>query len=265
MKNLFTISQIAKCCQVSQSTIRRLEDRGLLTPVYSDKESGYRYYDCLSATKIMQIKVFLDMGLGYEDIAEYYKTGGGTPVLLQKLEQQMFILKRAYEELKLRIEDKNHLTAEIINLPEYVCYAKEFSGFNTNDRYKDMYNMYMEMIEKGYKPLYTEPVFVVNKRDDFLSGKYEDTKVDYICCVPVEPECASEETVIFPACRVLSALYYGSYDNFRETYLYLGKKVKELGLKPTDYPRTMGLVMPATGPEINPDKFVTRLALPVEG
>ncbi|MCH5213491.1 MAG: MerR family transcriptional regulator [Oscillospiraceae bacterium] len=263
-KDLFTINQIGKVCGISRSTILRLEKRGFLTPVYCNEDSGYRYYDCLCVTKIMQIRAFLDMGLQYDDIAEYYNSGGGTPELLEKLKQRIFILKRAYEEMNLRIEDKNHLTAEIINLPEYVCYAKEFSGLNTENRYNDMYNMYNELIKKGYKPHSSKPVFVINKRDDFLNGKYEDIEVNYICCVPVDPDCASEETVTFPACRVLSALYYGSYDNFRETYLYLSKKVKELGLKPIDYPRTMGLVMPATGQEINPDKYVTRLVLPVE-
>ena len=64
--------------------------------------------------------------------------------------------------------------------------------------------------------------------------------------------------------RMLSVLHYGDYGNFNEAYDFLSKKVREEGLKPAGYPRTLGLVAPYTGREIKPGKYVTRLALPVE-
>ena len=127
-KDFFTINQVSKVCGISRSTILRLEDRGLLTPAYCDKTSGYRYYDNHNIAKLMQIKAFQEMGLQYNDIAEYYNSGGTSAAIAEKLEKQMFILKRALEEMTLRIEDKNYLTWEIINLPDYVCYAREYSG-----------------------------------------------------------------------------------------------------------------------------------------
>ena len=263
-KDLFTIKQVGKVCGVSRSTILRLEDRGLLTPAYCDKKSGYRYYDNHNIAKLMQIKSFQEMGLQYNDIAEYYNSGGTSAAIAEKLEKQMLILKRALEEMTLRIEDKNHLTAEIIQLPDYVCYAKEYSGTSLANRYRDMYNLYHEACEKGYRPLMSEPLFVINKRDDFYDCEFRYKEVNYICCLPLEPDCASEETVIIPGGKVLSILYYGNYETFHEAYNCLGKTVREMNLKPAGYPRTLGLVAPNTGREIKPDKYVTRLVLPIE-
>ena len=50
------------------------------------------------------------------------------------------------------------------------------------------------------------------------------------------------------------------YNLYHEAYNFLGKKVREMNLKPTGYPRTLGLVAPYTGREIKPDKYVIRLA-----
>ena len=263
-KDFFTINHVSKVCGISRSTILRLEDRGLLTPAYCDKTSGYRYYDNHNIAKLMQIKAFQEMGLQYNDIAEYYNSGGISAAIAEKLENQMFILKRALEEMTLRIEDKNHLTWEIINLPDYVCYAREYSGITLADRYRDMYNLYHEACEKGYRPLATEPLFIINKRDDFYDCEFRFKETNYICCLPLEPDCASEETVTIPGGKALSILHYGTYGNFNEVYDFLSKKVREMNLKPADYPRTLGLVAPYTGREIKPDKYVTRLVIPIE-
>ncbi len=45
----------------------------------------------------------------------------------------------------------------------------------------------------------------------------------------------------------------------------LGRKIRELGLKPTGYVRMLGLVAPYTGKAIPGENYVTRLAVPVEG
>ena len=42
-KNLYQISEVAHACNVSRSTILRMEEKGLLYPFYVSKESGRRY------------------------------------------------------------------------------------------------------------------------------------------------------------------------------------------------------------------------------
>lgn len=265
MKNLFTISQATKCCGISRATILRLEGKGLLTPAFVDERTGYRYYDNHNISKILQIKLFLSMDMSYDDILLYYNSNGTSPVLLKTIETKLFTIKRAYEEMKLRIDNKKHLSFEIITLPEYVCYSKEYAGSSIDDKYKDMYNLFHEVVERGYKPLSSEPLFIINKRTDFLDGKFSDVKTDFICCIPLEPDSAPDEATVYPSCKAFSCLYYGNYDNLAEVYNEFGRKIRELNIKPIGYPRALALVAPYTGKEIHKDNYVSRLVVPIEG
>lgn len=265
MKDLFTVRQVGQSCGVSRATILRLENKGLLKPAFIDAQTGYRYYDNHNVSQIMQIQLFLGLGMSYDDILLYYRTNGASPELLRQAESRFFTMKRAYEELKLRVSQPGSLSFEFITLPEYICYAHQFRGTTLEDRYWAMYGLYHEAIEKGYRLLASEPLFVINKRTDFLTGSFSDTEGEFICCVPLEPDHAPEEAVVYPSCRAFSCLYHGDYTRRTEVFNAFGAKIRELGLKPAGDVRTLGLVAPYTGRDISTDCYVTRLAVPLEG
>ncbi len=261
MKELFTIGQVCKCCGVSRSTILRMENRGLLSPAHVDKNTGYRYYDIYNVTKVLHIQMFLNMGLTYDDAYSYYASNGKSPEILATLESRLALLTRAYEEMKLRMDDKQHLQLEIITLPEYVCYQKEFKGTTWSDKYRDMYNLFGEVIEKGYKPLISERLFTVSKYNDEWEKEGENT---YICCVPLEPSCADDNTVFYPSCTAISMLCYGNEKTVSKAYAEFDEKIRTLGLKHTGYKRGMGIVNGYTGKEFSQENYVSRLVVPIE-
>ena len=264
-KELFSVSQVCKVCGISRSTALRLESKGLLTPVYCDKKSGYRYYDNHNINKILQIKAFQEMGLQYDDILEFYSMGGNSSNLVKKLEQRLALLSRTVNEMRLWNDNKKHLSCELIELPDYVCYAREFTGTSFDDEYRDMYGLCTEAFKKGYRMIATEPMFIIQKRDDFFVGGAGIEELNYVCCIPLEPDCASEETTVIPGGKALSILYYGDYKSIRELApALLLEKMKELNLKPAGYLRGLCLIAPYMGKEIGPDKFVTRYVLPVK-
>lgn len=260
MKKLFTVGQVCKCCGISRSTILRMEDRGLLSPARVDENTGYRYYDIYNITKILHIQMFLSMGLTYDDAYSYYASSGKSPELLTALESRLALLTRAYEEMKLRMDDKQHLQMEIITLPENVCYQKEFKGASQDDKYRDMYNLFGEAVEKGYRPLISERLFVINN-NDLSAKKGENT---YICCVPLEPSCADEHTVFYPSCTAFSMLCYGNYQAISKAHAEFDEKIRSLGLKPIGHTRGIGIVSGYTGKEFSQEKYVSRLVVPIE-
>lgn len=264
MKDLFSIRQVCKSCGLSRSTLMRLEERGLLTPAFINEETGFRWYDNFNVSRVMQIKLFLSMDMTYDDIALYYRESGNSPALLARMETKFLLFKRAYEEIKLRMTDEEHLSFEFVELPKYVCYAREFRGATAGDSYQAMYGLYHEAVEKGYRLSASEPLFVINKRTDFIQSEFEETDVDFVCCVPLEPNEAPPEAVVYPPCRAFSCLFSGNYSHRGMIYNELGRKVRELGLKPTGDVRVLGLVAPYTGQEISPNRYVSRLALPIE-
>ena len=93
-KQFFQITEAARACGLSRSTLMRMEERGLLTPVFTAPDSGRRYYDNHNVARIMQIEKFKAMGLGSKEIADYFAQGGEAEVLLEAL-------KPAQERLRL--------------------------------------------------------------------------------------------------------------------------------------------------------------------
>ena len=260
MKKFFTIGQVCKCCGVSRSTILRMESRGLLSPARVDENTGYRYYDIYNVTKVLHIQMFLNMGLTYDDAYSYYSSNGKSPELLAALKNRIALLTRAYEEMKLRMNDKQHLQLDIITLPEYVCYQKEFKGASWSDKYRDMYNLFGEVVEKGYRPLISERLFVINNND----GREKEGENTYICCVPLEPSCADENTVFYPSCTAISMLCYGNEQATSKAYAEFDEKIRALGLKPTGCKRGIGIVSGYTGKEFSRENYVSRLIVPIE-
>lgn len=263
MNQLFTISQVSKSCAISRATILRLEEKGLIHPAKIDKQNKYRYYDIHNITAILQMKHFLHIGMNYDDILLYYQARGRSPQLLKQLEDRMYSIIRTYEEMKLRMSKEEQLHFEMISLPQYVCYAKQFSGLDTEDRYQKMYQLYLEVIEKGYRPLCDESLFIIEKRMDFIEDTYKEEVVDFICCIPLEPQDAPQDALILPACKAFSCLYYGNYNRLPDVYNEFGKKIRELGIVPTDYPRGLGVVASYTGKDISPDDYVSRIIIPI--
>ena len=84
-KQFFQITEAARACGLSRSTLMRMEERGLLTPVFTAPDSGRRYYDNHNVARIMQIEKFKAMGLGSKEIADYFAHGGEAEVLLEAL------------------------------------------------------------------------------------------------------------------------------------------------------------------------------------
>ena len=259
MKNQFTISQVTKSCGISRATLLRLEKRGLLTPALIDEKSGYRYFDNYNIARILQIKHFLSIGLSYDEIYEYFSTNGTSMKLLNSLEQRMNATKRMYEEMNLRIAHRQSQTFEIISLPEYVCYAREYSGGTSAEKYNTMYALYHEAVEKGICPLASEPLFIINKNSDLFCEKENS----FVCCIPIETDNAPDDALVLKSCRALSYLYYGSYDSLPNIRDLFQQKLKELNLRPIDYPRVLGIVAPYTSKEIKKENYVSRIVIPI--
>ena len=88
-KSLFQITEAAHACGVSRSTLMRMEEKGLLAPAYVAPESGRRYYDNHNIARVLQIEKFKSMGLGAQEIADYFVRGGEVSGLLAVLEERL--------------------------------------------------------------------------------------------------------------------------------------------------------------------------------
>ena len=260
--SLFSIRQAAHACGLSRSSLIRLEEKGLLTPVYTDADSKYRYYDNNNIARILQIQKFQRMGFSPEEIISYYEGGGKADELLTILEQRLSVLQQQVVEMRLRSHDVPDMSLSIIEIPETICCVRRYQGALIQDKYHASYDFFHECVEKGIV-LAPEPFFIIDERTDYLEGTLSSTPYDSYVCMPVLPEHAPKDAVTFPSCTALSLLVYGSYGNINEAYLYLGEQVRKRGLTPVGYIRLIALVAPYVGKEIDPDRYCTQLMLPV--
>ena len=261
--SLFSIRQAARACNLSRSSLIRLEEKGLLTPAYTDAKSGYRYYDNNNICRILQIQKFQWMGCSPKEISSYFESGGKADELLATLEQKLSVLQQQVAEMRLRSHDVPDMSLSIIKIPETVCCVRKFQGPLIQDKYHAAYDFLHECIEKGIA-LAPGPFFFIHERTDYLEGKFSSTPYDSYICMPVLPEQAPENAVHIPACTALSLLDYGNYSNIKEGYLYLGEQVRERGLTPAGYVRAIALVAPYVGKEIDPQRYCSQLMLPIE-
>lgn len=261
--SLFSIRQAARACSLSRSSLIRLENKGLLTPAYTDADNGYRYYDNNNISRILQIQKLQWMGFGTEEIRAYYAGGGKADGLLASLENKLSVLQQQVEEMRLRSHGVLDMSISIIEIPESVCCVRRYQGFQIQDKYHATYDFFHECVAKGIS-LAPESPFLINERTDYLEGKITSAPYDFYICIPVLPEQAPEDAVHIPACTALSLLVYGNYSNVNEAHLYLGEQMRKRGLTPAGYVRSIALVAPYVGKEIDPDMYCSQLVLPVE-
>ena len=229
---LFSVSQAARACSLSRSSLIRMEEKGLLAPAYIDADNGYRYYDTYNISRILQIQKFQRMGFGAEEILSYYKGNGKAEALLTILEQRLSVLEQQIAEMRMLSLDVPDMSLSIIRVPETLCCVRRYQGAQVQD---------------------------------YLEGNITAASYDFAICIPVLPKKAPEDAVSIPACTALSLLVYGDYGKLNEAYLYLGEQVRSRGLTPAGYLRTISLVGPYVGKEIDPGRYCSRLVLPIEG
>ena len=261
-KKLFQITEAARACGLSRSTLLRMEERGLLQPAYIAPESGRRYYDNFNVARILQVEKFRAMGLSAEEIADYFVHGGEASGLLAALETRLRELERSVEELRLRAAEGPSTSVQLMRLPAVTCCLRWHRSGTLKERYEAMYGFYSECVRRGCV-LSDEPLFTISDRTDYLSGALSDAPCAFAVCVPVRPETAPDDAVTLPECRVLSVLCCGDYSGADEMWRTLGREVKARSLTPAGLPRVLGIVAPYTGREIETKRYCSRLALPV--
>lgn len=198
-----------------------------------------------------------------DEIIDYYAGRGRADELLARLEEKLSALQENVDEMRLRAHDVPDMSVSVIKVPEMTCCVRSFRGASVQNKYDAMYAFFHECVEKG-TALAAEPLFIINERTDYLEGKISSTPFDSHACIPVLPEQAPEDAIRIPGCTALSLLFYGDYGKLDDAHLYLGKQVKERGLTPSGFVRGISVVGPYVGKEIAPQRYCSRLVLPVE-
>lgn len=102
-KDLYTIGETARLLGVSTQTLRFYDKKDILCPVYTDPETGYRYYSYKQFHVIDRIKYLQGFGLALEDIYSIIK-GGTVDGMMPFLHRQIKSLEEEINEDEKKIK-----------------------------------------------------------------------------------------------------------------------------------------------------------------
>lgn len=110
MKEIISITDMAKLRNISTETLRHYDRIDLLKPVYVDPDTGYRYYSITQYEKIGTIRELKNLGMSLNEIKEYFNNRNveSTRILLseqkKKIEGQIDHLIRLRQEINRKID-----------------------------------------------------------------------------------------------------------------------------------------------------------------
>ena len=103
-KELYSIGETARLFGISTQTLRFYDRKGILSPVYTDPETGYRYYSYMQFHVIDRIKYLQGFGLALEEICAIIKKGT-VDALLSALYHQKEALNNEIAEMQELVKD----------------------------------------------------------------------------------------------------------------------------------------------------------------
>lgn len=103
-QNLFSIGDVAKLFHLSVSSLRHYENVGLITPEYTDPDSGYRYYGARQFEILNSIRYLRALDMPLTEIADFLGNRDVERIEEKLLSQKKTVIAKQ-EELK-RIERK---------------------------------------------------------------------------------------------------------------------------------------------------------------
>lgn len=207
---LFKISQVAKALSVSRATILRMEDSGLLRPAYTDRQSGYRYYDINNLFTIHQILLLRSFGFSTELIRAFMESPSDYNILISHLEERMQSMSRILDKMRMK-------TARIVptiiisdSFPAVNCFQKHVTvKANHQSAAAAFHEALQEAMRLGLRlNLSATPYSQVDIDDLLRIRTHPDHRFSMTICLPVL-EAAGNGIIRQPASEVLYFLWDG--------------------------------------------------------
>ena len=115
---MFRIGDFSKIAQVSGRLLRYYDEIGLLSPEFTDPQTGYRYYSARQLPRLNRILVLKELGLSLEQVARLLARDTSTDEM-----RGMLALRKAQIEQSVQ-EEMERLRAVEARLEEIDAYGK---------------------------------------------------------------------------------------------------------------------------------------------
>lgn len=269
-KDLYQIGEVARLFHLSISLLRHYDKTGLVTPEYTDPDTGYRYYslrqfECLNTIRYLRA---LDMPL--EEIADFLhnRDTGRIQELLSK--QLVQVHKKQQELAVIEHQIKNRLNqiqgalsahpGEIFlekKAPlKLACMKKQLNPEN----YLDLEYSIREM-EQGNSPasIFLGKVGVGLFYESLMAHRFKP--YDFVFIILEEDDPIKGQVIHIPESTWAIVRFHGSHEQAPGFYEKLLAYFKDEGLAPKSFALEMTLI--DYGLTHDQSQFITEIQIPL--
>lgn len=100
---MFRIGEFSKIAQVSGRLLRYYDEIGLLSPEFTDQQTGYRFYSAQQLPDLNRILVLKELGLSLEQIAQLPDRDTSTDVIRSMLSIRKAQIEQSVQEELARL------------------------------------------------------------------------------------------------------------------------------------------------------------------
>lgn len=269
-RDLFSIGAVAKLFHLSVSSLRHYEDMGLITPEYTDPDSGYRYYGARQFEVLNSIRYLRALDMPLTEIADFL---GNRDV--ERMEEKLLSQKQAViakqEELK-RIERKiDNRLRMIIDAKNSVFDTVHLTHKNAcrivwvDDSLKIRGFLDMETPMRKLEQEQAEAIVFLGKvgvgivPQNLQNGRLDS--YDGIFLILDEEDHFEGETTLLSETLCVSIRFHGSHAEAPEQYRKLLSYITEHKLEISGFSREITMIDYGITNDTN--KFVTEISIPV--
>lgn len=247
-KNLLSIGELARICNVSHKTLRYYDSIGILKPSEVNPQNGYRYYSKWQVTRIMTIKQLQNIGVSLDEIKICLDNGESNSLLMNlrdileskenDINKQILVLnnnlkkinifKSQYEKIEkiLLLENDQKITVKKFNKRRIVY--KEYTGKYDPEIFRLYDKELLESVqEKGYIGFNATsfPIAIYSKINDLNNI---NIKIGFQ--IDMEDDFSDFPASEIPEAYYLSYIHKGNYSSLRnDAYKNIYKFIEENG------------------------------------
>lgn len=271
-RGLFSIGDVAKLFHLSVSSLRHYEDVGLITPEYTDPDSGYRYYSTRQFEVLNSIRYLRALDMPLTEIADFL---GNRDV--ERMEEKLLSQKQAViakqEELKrverkidnrLRmIEDARSSVFDTVQcIHKNACRMVWVSDSLKIHDFLDMEAPIRKLErEQAEALIFLGKVGIGIAAENLREGQFDC--YDGIFLILDAEDRFEGKTVELPQTSCVSIRFHGSHAEAPAQYRKLMTYIEEYKLEINGFSREITMIDYGLTNDTN--KFVTEISIPVEG
>ena len=262
---MYKIGDFSSMSKTTIKTLRYYEKEGLLTPVYIDQNTGYRYYESSQLIDISKIISLRQIGLSIKEIKKVLDGYDMKEILNNRKNE----IEKNIKNYNIELSKINYLLEEsnmkneifIKDIPSYIVYYRD--GI-----IEDLSKITEFVLETGAECADANPNLKCITPDycyvSYLDGEYKEKDVKVRYAQAVEDFGNETNRVKFMKSNPITAVciyHKGSYNKFRESYKKILKYIEENDYEINDNPREC--YIDGCWNKENEEDYLTEIQFPV--